>query len=108
MFKKGDIAAKVTTTQTHYGFGTGRAPTTHHSIEIIRVAGASRDGFVKSYQTTPKSPVYKHHDQYGRTKFLTISGEMQANAARLFEAANDSTLLRFDDQETVKAAILRA
>jgi hypothetical protein len=34
VFKKNDIAARITTTVAHYGFGSGRAPTKHHTIEI--------------------------------------------------------------------------
>lgn len=106
MFKKHDIAAKVTTTVAHYGFSSGKAPTKHHTIEIVRVASASKDGRVKSYQTTPQSPVYPHRDDLGRTRFMTISGAMQPHAARLFNAA--ASPVRFDDQETAKAAILAA
>jgi len=108
MFKKGDIAAKITTTVAHYGFGSGRAPSAHHSIEIIRIASATREGFVKSYQTCEGSPVYKHYDRIGRVEFLTIGGEMQAHAQRLFAAAVDTSALRFDDREAAKAAILAA
>jgi len=103
MFKKGDIAARVTTTVTHYGFGSGRAPTKHHSIEIVRVSSASKDGRVKSFQTSPASPVYKVLDKYGAVRWLAIS-EHQNAARDLF--ATTVAPLHFDDQEAAKAAIL--
>lgn len=106
MFKKGDIAAKIVTTLTHYGFGSGRAATTHHSIEIIRVASATRDGRVKKYQTSMTSPAYQADVRYGREKYMTISGDAQLMAKRLFETAPDMRSLRFDSQEAAKAAIL--
>lgn len=108
MFKKGDVVAKISTSVAHYGFGSGKAPTTYHTIEIIRVASASKDGRVKSYQTRNGSPVYKHDDRYGRVKFMTIGGENQAKAIRLYDAAQSTDSLRFDDQEACKAAIAAA
>lgn len=103
MFKKGDIAARVTTTVAHYGFGSGRSPTKSHSIEIVMVSSAAKDGRVKSYQTSPASPVYKVHDKYGAVRWLAI-GEHHAAARDLFATA--ASPLRFDDQEAAKAAIL--
>lgn len=108
MLKKGDIAARITTTVAHYGFGTGRAPTSHHSIEIIRVASATKDGKVKSYQTRNGSPVYKQPFDYGKTRFMEIGGDNQAKAARLYDAAASTDVLRFNDQEAAKAAISAA
>lgn len=108
MFKKGDVAAKVSTTVAHFGFGSGIAPKTYHSIEIIRVSSASKDGRIKSFQTRNGSPVYKHDDRYGRVKFMAIGGENQPRALRLYEAAQSTESLRFDDQETAKAAIAAA
>lgn len=105
MLRKGDIAARITTTVVHYGFGTGRAPTSHSTIEIVQVSSATKDGKVKSYQTRNGSPVYKQAFDYGKTRWLEIGGENQAKAARLYEAATSTDSLRFDDPETAKAAI---
>jgi hypothetical protein len=107
-FKKGDVVAKVSTSVAHYGFDSGRVPTISSSIEIIRVSSASKDGRVKSFQTRNGSPVYKHDDRYGRVKFLAIGGENQPKAIRLYEAAQSTDSLRFDDPESARAAIAGA
>lgn len=106
--KKNDIVALVTTTVSNFAFGSGQAPIKNHRIDVVRVAAASRGGRVRKYQTYIGSPVYAHHDQYGRTMVLTIGGEMQERAARLFAAAASHEDLRFTDQESAKAAIAAA
>jgi len=107
-FKKGDVVAIIETRVTQYAFGSGRPAEMSHSIRIVRVESASRDGVtIKSYRTYPTSPIYKYENRYNRFKLMTIqSGTVQNAARRLFEAATGS--LDYDSQEDARAAIVAA
>lgn len=105
-YQKGDVIAIVETRVTQFAFGSGRPAETSHSIRIVRVESASRDGAaVKSYRAYPTSPVYKYENRYNRTKLLAISN-MQDAARRLFDSA--TYFLDYDSQEAAKAAIVAA
>lgn len=109
MFKKGDIAARVTTTVQHFGFGSGREPIKHHTIEIVRIASAAKDGRAKSYNIYANSPDYKVQPQDAyRVKWMQIGGDKQEMAARLFINAKSADELRFDSQDEAKNAICAA
>ncbi len=106
-FSKGDIVAIVETRVTQFVIGSGRPPETSPTIRIVRVESASRDGAkVLKYRTHSRSSAYKYDNHYARYKLLTISGGMQPNAKRLFDAAAGP--LEFDDAEKAKGAILFA
>jgi hypothetical protein len=108
VYKKGDVVAIIEARVTQFAFGSGRPAETSHSIRIVRVQSATRDGSsIKSYRTYPASPVYKYENRYNRFKLITIqSGRTQDAARRLFDAA--TYFLDFDTQESAKAAILAA
>lgn len=107
-YKKGDVIALIETRVTQYAIGSGRPAETSHSIRIVRVESAARDGkSIKSYRTYPTSPVYKYENRYNRFKLMTIqSGTTQAAARRLFDGA--SYFLDYDTAEAAKAAIIAA
>lgn len=104
--KKGDICAIIETHVTHFAFGSGREPTKRHNIRIVRAESATRDGLLKKYRAYPASPVYSYSNRYGATKVMTIVGEPQAHAQRLFDKA--AYFVDFDNQEAAKAAIMAA
>lgn len=107
-FRKGDVVAIVETRVVQFAFGSGRPAETSHSIRLVRVESATKDGAtIKSYRTYPASPVYRYENRYNRSKLMTIqSGTTQDAARRLFESA--TYMLDFETQDAAKAAILAA
>lgn len=107
-YKKGDVVAIIETRVTQFAIGSGRAAETSHSIRIVRVESATKDGkMVKSYRTYPASPVYKYENRYNRTKLMIIqSGTTQSAVRRLFD--NATYFLDYNTQEAAKAAIIAA
>jgi hypothetical protein len=107
-FKKGDVIAIIETRVTQFVFGSGRPAETSHSIRIVRIESASRDGRkVKSYRPYPGAPVFPYRNSYNRIKLMTIqSGTLQQNARRLWNTA--TYFLDFDSQDAAKKAILEA
>ena len=106
-FKKGDIVAIVETHVTQFVIGSGRPAEKSHTVRLVRVESASRDGTkINSYRAYPHSPVYKYDNHYARYKLMAIGGENQEKAKRLFEGA--AYFLDYNSQEKVKNAILSA
>ena len=83
-FKKGDVIAIVETRVAQFMVGSGRPAETSHTIRIVRIESASRDGAkINSYRAYPHSPAYKYDNHYARYKLMAIGGENQEKAKRL-------------------------